>query len=69
MSAHPQIEELAGFALEVLAIGGNGEGWTLNDAVAALRLALGEDGVNDRWREAVSDADRSRLRAFVGIDS
>lgn len=58
-----------GFALDVLAIGGNGEGWTLNDAVSALRVALGEDGVNKSWHTALSDEDRSRLREFVGKDS
>jgi hypothetical protein len=57
-----------GFALDVLAIGGNGEGWALNDAVSALRVALGEDGVNDNWHTALNDDDRARLRSFVGSD-
>jgi len=59
--------ELVEFALEVLAIGGNGEGWTLADAVNALRIATGQDGVNDQWIEPVGDDDRRRLRAFVGL--
>lgn len=61
-----ELWELVDFALEVLAVGGNGEGWTLNDAVAALRVATGQNGVNERWAEPVSADELARLRAFVG---
>lgn len=64
-----RLDEFASFALEVLAIGGNGEGWTLADAIAALRVAVQDDGVNDRWAEPVSPNEWRRLRSFVGDEA
>lgn len=60
--------EFVDFALTVLAIGGNGEGWHLGDAVAALRVALGQDAAEGPWTAPVDAEERARLRAFVGKD-
>jgi hypothetical protein len=60
------LRDCADFALTVFAIGGNGEGWTLNDAVVALRVGLGLDGVNEQWREPVSEDELARLELWMG---
>ena len=61
--------DFVGFALEVLASGGNGEGWNIGDAIAALRVALGEDEAGGNWTAPVDVNERKRLVAFVGKHS
>lgn len=50
-------------AVEIIAVGGNGEGWTLNDALDCLRIALCEGTSLGRWTKAV---DRDHLAHIVG---
>lgn len=64
----PDERALVTFALEVLAIGGNGEGWTIADAEHALRLALDAHKAEPPWSLAVDAVELARLRSFVGAD-
>lgn len=64
LGSHDRAERLSSAALEVISQGGNGEGWTLNDAVTLLRLAVGP--LNERGFEPLTVEDLDRAVAITG---
>lgn len=57
---------LAAAALDVVAVGGNGEGWTLDDVVVLLRIATGQEGADGPWADALEPHDYDRARSIAG---
>ena len=67
LAENKRLKAALNFAVDVLTVGGNGEGWSIMDIVRVARIVLGEDAERT-WQNPVSEEEIKRIRGIMGDD-